>query len=240
MELSDYLDGASDEYVDYAREAGADLTEQYHPPLVCNLGDLHSNFKNWISAKRNDIEQHCVKVQPYHRGETLTGSRLPSTVGYDEHNTKYFMSRDPEIKLLLGGREGFEKMGMQYEHSLCTLLITPPGSTIPWHSDTMQNWRDQNADINPHLVMAGEKAAHGLTYEQAHAGSQSDIGQVARRIIAVTPWHWGHFIEMKSTFITDWESGDVWNSPPCVWHLTGNAGVTLRISVTVTGVEIAD
>jgi len=240
MNLWDYIEnGSGQKWLDYTQNG---LSTGHHQiEHITNLGNLYPTVYEYMLDNRDICQEHCVKLQDYHYGETIKGSGLPATVGYDENNTYHanwgvLGTSNNDIKALIGGKEAFEKIGMQWDNCLCRLLVMPPGSIIPWHSDTMQGWRDRNAHINPHLVMASEFTEKNMTAAEARANSKCDLGLIGRRIIAVSDWHIGHIIQMKETFVTNWKSGDVWDSPPCVWHLTANAGIKLRISITVTGV----
>ncbi len=241
MKLWEYLDTKAElAYMAYAEAAGANTIDEHEPEYICNLGDQYEKFYAWLSANRDLCQEKAVEVRPWHTGETRIGSGMPKTVGLDKTNTWQYDwgvlgDSNAQLKELIGGPTAFEKMGFLYDYSLCRLLVQMPGSVVPWHSDTMQGWRDMFADLDPHLVMATE-FSQGMTDQEAREQSRCSAGLITRRIVAITDWHWGHFIEMKRTFITDWKSGDVWDSPPAVWHLTGNAGVKLRISMTITGV----
>ena len=130
----------------------------------------------------------------------------------------------------------FKKIGILRHRSNCRLMIQTPGSIIPWHSDTMQRWRQANEDINPHLVMTTEFGDNNLTLEEAKAQSVCDLGLIGRRLIAISDWHWGHIMQFKNTILPGWKSGQVLDSPPCVWHLTANVGVVPRVSLVITGI----
>lgn len=235
MKFSEYLKIKPD-YLDYAIHGGCNLTDQYTPRRVYNLGDIYQPVWDWSCANLDRFVDHSVKTQPYHEGETIKGSGLPGTVGYNEENTYYASAEGDDLADLIGGDELFEKIGMLRERSNCRLMIMTPGSIIPWHSDTMQRWRQANADINPHLVMTTEFGDKMMSIEEAAAQSVCDLGQIGRRLIAVSPWHWGHIMQFQNTVLTGWASGQVLDSPPCVWHLTANVGIVPRLSMVITGI----
>jgi len=243
MDVWDYLDsGAGEEFEQWAMNAGANLTDKYVPDLICNIdtnGDLHQKVWAWIKDNRAIGQSRCVRPRDYHVHETKMVCGMPRTVGYSDETTHYAQWDQPQemLRELIGGREAFEKMRMQYERSVCRLIIYPPGTCSPYHVDSMQNWRDANKDINPHLVCWEERTEKGLTDEESKKLSQTDIGPLRRRILQITPWHWGHIVQLKNTVISEWTPGDVWDSAPAVWHLVANVGVMPRISVTITGVE---
>lgn len=242
MNTWEFIDsGAGAEYTRFALESGADLTGKHDLELVTNIGDIHEKVYKWALANREKGQMHANALRDYHVGDTRDMTYMPTTVGYDLRNTGHVNfglvpEVNEELKELIGGREAFDKMGLLYEHSLCRLMLQPPGFVQPFHADILQNWRDRNPEINPHMVTQTEFAASGYDEELAIKNSRCDLGEVRRYIVAVTPWHWGHIIMMKNSITADWKSGDVFNSPPGVWHLTANAGVQLRMSMTISGV----
>lgn len=241
MNLWEYIDsGAGEEYIQFATDAGATLDEEFELEYICNIGDVHQDILDFVKTHRHLGELLVVKSRPNHEYDTRLMSSIPKTVGYDERNTEYgnfgmIGNGNELIKEILGGPAAFEKMGIGYDRALCRLMVYKPGIVGPMHIDTMQAWRDRNKDINPHLVMTEESGY--LTEEERVANSTTDIGLIKRRIVMVTPWSWGHFLQVKRTTLADWRSGDVWDSPPGIWHLAANCGIALRMTVTVTGVE---
>jgi hypothetical protein len=42
---------------------------------------------------------------------------------------------------------------------------------------------------------------------------------------------------LENTFFPKWNAGDVYNVPMGIYHLSGNMGFKLKITMIVTGVE---
>ena len=95
-----------------------------------------------------------------------------------------------------------------------------PGQTLPWHFDYLGGWCRINKHLNPNPDTR-----------------QCDIGEMKRYLVMITDWHWGHMLQMANTFWPKWKSGDVWEIPMEVYHLSTNAGMSLKLSMSITGAK---
>ena len=187
-----------------------------------------------------------VKPRDYHRGETLIGTMLPGTVGYGAGNCMQrvwgadgFSLTQPEL------RRGFvdiaEECGIIPETATYRILQQMPGQTVPWHVDSMQAWRDEFAEFEPHLVGWYERKAMGFLVNECqqhtkiHAGKYTHK-QFGRRIVCLEQSQPGHLIQYGSRMIDIWWAGQIIAAPVAVWHCTTNFGIVPRWSMTVTGV----
>ena len=57
-----------------------------------------------------------------------------------------------------------------------------------------------------------------------------------RFLTAASPWDWGHMLQMDNTFYPKWKSGDLYEIPMLIHHLSTNAGMSLKLSMSLTGV----
>jgi hypothetical protein len=44
-------------------------------------------------------------------------------------------------------------------------------------------------------------------------------------------------IMLENTFFPKWSAGDVYNIPANIYHMSANMGLTLKMTMIVTGVE---
>jgi hypothetical protein len=88
------------------------------------------------------------------------------------------------------------------------LLCYNPGNILPVHKDGFEGWRKMfnKPDINPY-----------------------------RYSVMISPWDWGHYLQLHDQMITNWNPGDTWVVPHDVWHCSGNGGVMPKVTLTVTG-----
>ena len=134
-----------------------------------------------------------------------------------EFNWGMFGNTNEEIKNLIN-QDQLVKIGYIPDTVSARLLIYLPGHGIPWHRDLLDSWdlkfKHLNFDIS--------------TF-------RCDLGEVRRRVLMVSDWHWGHMLQLNNSVITHWNSGDVYDIPIGEWHLGINAGVMPKVSISLTG-----
>ena len=243
-------DKSNSHYLDVIEKTGGvnDASQPIRP--ICNIEndrrpDMEYRFLNWISENRAT----CRKSQynePQHNAklfEHMNG--LPAEIGYNRLNTTdyswgVFDQHNDELKEMIGGHDAFRKMNVSYDHALVRLLVQMPGHFQPWHFDTMSGWAAHYPNLNPHIVtesdLVDKLAAGESRYDMADQ-TTCDLGKIVRRLVCASEWDLGHLLELENTYFPNWSSGDVFDIPACIWHLSGNAGINLKITVIVTGVE---
>jgi len=213
---------------------------------VCALNTVNTDrVIQWCKDNRDTMTQNKehTAIRDYHEGETKKIVGYPRAVGYEGYNViNNEWSNTHELYELIGGKEAISQMGLIDDHLMLRLYVQLPGQFVPWHSDSMQAWRERNKDIKPHLVMPDEMVKLREQYgpwraiQMASAKSKTTKGRIGRRIICLSNWVEGQFIQMGSQTLTGWRTGTVIASPPAIWHMTVNGSIVPRISMTVTGV----
>ena len=54
----------------------------------------------------------------------------------------------------------------------------------------------------------------------------------------ITDWHWGHMLQMANSFYPRWKSGDLYEIPMMTYHLSTNAGMSLKLTMSLSGAMI--
>ena len=137
---------------------------------------------------------------------------LTRELGLNQGNTmKYDWGRTKEqnsdLKNLLGDTN-IRKLGFDPDTTLVRLLCYTPGNCLPIHKDGYEGWRKM---FNKPDVMPD------------------------RYSVMVSPWRWGHFLQLHDAMLANWNSGDTWIVPNDVWHCSGNCGILPKVTLTVTG-----
>lgn len=174
-----------------------------------------------------DNEKTCQKKWFHPRDflpvETNKEMQLPLTVGRHQGNTMEYNwgihgNTNNEIKELIGSVH-LENAGFIPDTVLARLIVYMPGHGIPWHRDSLDGWSEKFCYLNPDI-------------NSGHC----DIGTVQRRLLMVSPWHWGHILQLNNTVISQWNSGDVFCIPLKEWHLSSNQGIVPKVTISLTGV----
>ena len=181
---------------------------------------------DWALANKDICQKKYYECRPYHVGETRMSMDLPSTVGYNHRNTVEYNwglygDSNERLKELVGGKKAFEQMGIAYDSALCRLLVYTPGNILPWHYDTLNGWCRDFAHLNPDMETG-----------------RCDEGEIVRWLLMVSDWHWGHVIQMANSFFPKWKSGEVYDIPRNVYHLSANVGITVKSTMNISGVKL--
>ena len=226
--LFDFLrDRPDKEWIKFCEETGANLTDEHDASQYYqgNFKQISDNKDKWIQYMM-DNEATCQKKftekRPYHAGVNELTLNLPMKCGYNwanncEYNWGLYGDTSNEIKQLVG-QEMFDELGMDMETCLPRLMAYLPGQTLPWHFDFMGNWYRLNEHLNPNAETR-----------------RCDGGKIVRYLVFITDWHWGHMLQMANTFYPKWKSGDVYELPEHVYHLSTNAGMSVKVSLSLTG-----
>lgn len=216
-------------------------------PIVpmANLGNIEEKFLDYIKNNRDTCQAKCYEEKAYHSENIRPYMRLPGEIGYNHRNTSEYNwgirgNSNEELKELVGGREAFKKMKLDYDHSLTRLLVYLPGTNCPWHFDMMEGWAVLYKELNPHIVRGPEfiqALKDGKTRYDMAALNTCDRGLVKRRLITVSDWQLGHVLQMENSEFPRWESGDVYDIPPCIYHYSCNAGIDLKMTLLITSFE---
>ena len=104
------------------------------------------------------------------------------------------------------GDEAFKQMRLKKDTCLVRLLRYDPGHCIPIHTDSYNGFKTRFGE-----------------------------GNVKRFFVAISPWDWGHFLQVHDNMIHHWEPGYAVEIPNEVFHLSGNCGIAPKYTLTITG-----
>ena len=223
--LEDFMNNRPDkEYENYAVSTGADLETEYKAKPISRIKIIPEQFEMFMK----DNMEHCEKKyyeKTYQAGVNELTLNLPLRCGYNHRNTcEYnwgeYGDTQKRLKLLLGGKETIEdELGFDYNTASVRLLAYLPGQILPWHFDNMGNWFKKNQGLNPNIDTM-----------------TCDLGDIKRYFIAITDWHWGHVLQVANSYFPKWKSGEVYDIPKGVYHLSANIGIRLKLTASITGV----
>jgi hypothetical protein len=95
------------------------------------------------------------------------------------------------------------------EHPVVSMILQNPGQCIPWH-------RDQYFKLRLKL---------GITPER-----------IARYLVFLEDWQTGHYFEVAGVPCVQWKKGDVITFGSGQYHLSGNLGLSPKLTLQITGV----
>lgn len=124
-------------------------------------------------------------------------------------SVKHYMSLRPELK---DGLETALDPFTSYTHNYSLLKLTA-GHMIVWHFDTY------------------------ATFVKHNNIDEKDAEKIKRSIVMLTPWSFGHVLQVGGEVISGWNVGDIitWNSD--TWHGACNFGKDEFTIMQVTYIE---
>ena len=93
---------------------------------------------------------------------------------------------------------------------LVRLLCYLPGNIFPVHWDGFEGWAEK--------------------FDGWHLTP-------TRVSVMVSPWSWGHYLQVHDKMISNWIPGDTYIVPDKVLHCSGNGGVVPKVTLTITGLK---
>ena len=165
----------------------------------------------WAESNLNLATVKDYIPRPFTREDALRQAVMIQNLGYSKHNTTELnWGIEPEHNDILKsflGEEALSQLNLEQDSMLVRLLRYDPGHCIPLHTDSYD----------------GFKKLYG------------DKGDIKRYFIAVSPWDWGHFLQVHDNMIHHWEPGYCVEVPNEAFHLSGNCGISPKYTLTVTG-----
>jgi hypothetical protein len=125
--------------------------------------------------------------------------------GYSEHNTASLQITDDEYPEIFEPYKKFTGFGK----STVVALKQYPGQFLPWHQDTYVGFRKRF--------------------------NVPDDVEVTRYSLVLEDWHWGHYFLAGNSVFHQWKQGDIIKLPPRMHHVTCNAGIIPKLTMTITG-----
>jgi len=199
-------------YQDHLDKNGISLKNHYEiGPLEKQLDINYKDFLQFAEDNRHRaITDKEYKPRPFLTDESMRQAVLSQFIGYGAGNTLETNwgiepEDDAKLKELLGDAN-FEEMNLVKETSLVRLLQYNPGHGIPLHTDSYNGFMKR---FGP--------------------------GNITRYFVAISPWDWGHFLQVHDNMIHHWDPGYALEVKEGVWHLSGNFGIAPKYTLTVTG-----
>ena len=127
--------------------------------------------------------------------------------GFNEHNTVSYQCFDDEYPNFF---KKINKISGLINPSTY-LIRQDPGQSLPWHYDTFIGYMNKN-------------------------NIKSDKS-IARYIVMVEDWDWGHYLLIGDYSIHQWKKGDIYMIPYRMHHTSVCAGMKPKLTVIVTGVS---
>ena len=197
-------------YQEYLNNKGVSLRGH----INLNKVKFDLDYRNFIEfMQREDPITKSHVPRPYFEdGEAMREIVMTYDLGYGESNATeqnwgyHKESQNIELKNLFG-IANIKKLGINPDTALLRLLKYAPGNCIPLHKDTFHSFRDR-------------------------AGKD---GTIIRFLIAISPWDWGHFIQLHDNVWSNWDTGDGIEIPANVYHVTTNCGISDKITLSITG-----
>ena len=228
LELWEFIEtNADSRYINDSLKDGANLDKEYVATPKTKLDINEQDFIDYMMNNKDSCQKKYYEMRPYHKANAVDLMNFPASVGYNHRNTTEYNwglygNSQQDLKELLGGKAAFDQMNTHYDSAIVRLLVYMPGQVLPWHQDTLNGWCREMSHLNP-------------DYETGYC----DIGKIKRDLIMITDWHWGHMLQMENSFFPRWKSGEVYEIPKNVYHLSTNAGLKLKITLNVSGVELS-
>lgn len=201
----------NDYYTTYLQEKGVSLSNSY-TPIRSHININFSDFQE-IEKKYKPIIKHHIPRPYFEDGDPIKEIVMTYDLGYDHKNATEFnwgYSTEEENDDLVSalGRENLKDFGFNVDTVLARLMIYYPGNGIPLHKDTFHSFR-----------------------------SRYGKGKIKRTLVAVSPWDWGHFVQLHDFVWSNWVSGDTVEIPVELYHLSVNFGILPKYTVSITGFE---
>ena len=193
-------------------DADVDLNQPLAVEKYTTIDVDPEDFVDFTIKYRSEATVKSFHPRPFLDDQFNRIATCANWIGYNSHNTtESNWGLDPlhnKILKQLVGKDNFDKLNIDQDKCLLRLLEYNPGHNLPLHVDGKEGFRK---------LYGNETNADRL-------------------FIAISKWDWGHFLQVHDKMIYNWKPGDTWIIPPDVWHLSGNAGIKPKLTLTVTGV----
>jgi len=199
-----------DHFQQYLDAKGISLDNHLELPPEQQLDIPHDEIIAWAE---NAIDRAVVKAyepRPFVPDDSLRQAVMIQHLGFNEHNcTEINWGIEPEddaqLKEFLGDAF-FDSIDLNRNTCMVRLLRYDPGHCIPMHTDSYNGFKERFGE-----------------------------GNVKRFFTAVSPWDWGHFLQVHNNMIHHWSPGYTVEVPVNVFHLSGNCGINPKYTLTITG-----
>ena len=172
------------------------------------IGRLKTDFKPLLDLMSDDknFQEYVIAEQiKEHKAELSERIVAFNEWGFNEHNTKSLQITDSEFPEIFEPYKKFAGFG----DCKVVALKQHPGQFLPWHEDTYVGFKKEFNIPN-------------------------DV-KVTRYSIFLKDWQWGHFFSAGNSIMHQWKQGDIIELPPKMHHVTCNAGMVPKLTMTITG-----
>ena len=198
-------------YKDYLDELGVSLDNHFDiSPLEKKVELDYQRIINWSDENISRAMVKGYRPRPFIPPHSMKEAVIAQSLGYNDHNTTEINwgiepEDDAELKYMLGSKV-FLDLNLNINASMVRLLRYDPGQCLPLHTDSYSAFKKRFGDK-----------------------------KTTRYFVAVSPWDWGHFLQVHDNMIHHWEPGYAVEIPNDVFHLSGNCGILPKYSLTITG-----
>jgi hypothetical protein len=199
-------------YQDFLNTIGVDLKKPYTVASKVSLNLDHAALIDYFITDSKVKQTKYYMPRPFHPDADMRQATCLMHLGYNEYNSTEtnigLDEKDNQTLKAIVGVDNFKKLGLDPDTCLVRLLEYTPGNGIPLHTDSFNAFKNK--------------------YGQ-------DDRRITRYFVAVSPWDWGHILQVHDKVIANWEVGDSYEIPEGIYHLSCNFGIAPKYSLTVTG-----
>ena len=171
------------------------------------VGRLKTSFKPLLDLMSDDKNYKEYVIVDKIKGHDVLSDRIKAfnEWGFNEHNTKSLQITDSEFPEIFEPYKKFAGFG----NCKVVALKQYPGQFLPWHEDTYVGFKKEF--------------------------NVSDDAQITRYSLFLEDWHWGHYFGGGNNIMHQWKQGDIIELKPKMHHITCNAGMIPKLTMTITG-----
>ena len=199
-------------YQEYLDKKGISLDNHFDiSPLEMQLDIPHKEIIDWSNDNIDKAINKYYSPRPYSTDDNMRQAVFLMHSGYNENNSmekNWGLNDEDNEKLIeMLGDVFFDSINIDKTKCLVRLLRYDPGHCIPLHSDS-------------------------------YGGCRSKFGgkNAKRYFVAVSPWDWGHFLQLHDNMVHHWNPGYTLEIPYHIFHCSGNCGINPKYTLTVTGI----
>tara|TARA_X000000950_G_C13786926_1_gene607678 strand:+ start:458 stop:1111 length:654 start_codon:yes stop_codon:yes gene_type:complete len=172
------------------------------------VGNLNADFSKFISISKNlKYFKKIVVAENFKSSNKDVTKRIKEfrKWGFNEHNTISYQCFDDDYPKF------FEKFNTVSNliNSTSYLIRQDPGQSLPWHYDTF----------------IGYMKKYGVNSDK----------KIARYIVMVEDWDWGHYLLIGNSVLHQWKKGDIYLIPYRMHHTSVCAGMKPKLTLIITG-----
>ena len=175
-----------------------------------HIGTLKTNFQPLLDLMKDDknFKEEIIAAKDDEWKDNSIANQKAQQFrewGYNEHNTSILKISYEEYPEVFEPYVKFAGFG----ECAAVALKQKPGQFLPWHQDTYIRFRKEF--------------------------NVPDDVKVTRYSLMLEDWHWGHYFLAGNSILHQWKQGDFIQMPLTMHHVTCNAGIVPKLTMTITG-----